>query len=116
MQRQDLFLAHPGLEDQEENRLERLFRRCEEPLKAGLIEHHPPDVRLPEKLRCRRTLLARSRPPPFRGHTPSAPRYVLRGVGCLKQIPNAVFQQCDSSLQGAELSDPHHRDGHVQVK
>jgi len=63
-----------------------------------------------------RRLLARSRLPPIRGYTPSAPRYWLRGVGCLKQMPNAVFQQFESPLQGAELSDPHYRDGHVQVK
>jgi hypothetical protein len=31
-------------------------------------------------------------------------------------MPNAVFQQFDSPLQGAELSNPHYRDGHVQVK
>jgi hypothetical protein len=40
--------------------------------------------------RCSR-LLARSRPPPIRGHTPSAPRYGLPCVGCLKQMTNAVF-------------------------
>jgi hypothetical protein len=63
-----------------------------------------------------RRLLARSRLPPIRGYTPSAPRYGLRGVGCLKQMTNAVFQQFDGTLQGAELSKPHYRDGHVQVK
>ena len=63
-----------------------------------------------------RRLLARSRLPPIRGYTPSAPRYGLPCVGCLKQTTNAVFQQFDSPLQGAELSDPHYRDGHVQVK
>jgi hypothetical protein len=63
-----------------------------------------------------RRLLARSRLPPIRGYTPSAPRYGLLCVGCLKQIPNAVFQQFDRPLQGAELSNPHYRDGHVQVK
>ena len=63
-----------------------------------------------------RRLLARSRLPPIRGYTPSAPRYGLPCVGCLKQMTNAVFQQFDSPLQGAELSDPHYRDGHVQVK
>ena len=63
-----------------------------------------------------RRLLARSRLPPLRGHTPPAPRYLLPCVGCLKQMPNAVFQQFDSPLQGAELSDTHYRDGHVQVK
>ena len=47
---------------------------------------------------------------------PSAPRYGLRGVGCLKQMPNAVFQQFGSPLQGAELSDSHYRDGQAQVK
>jgi hypothetical protein len=41
-------------------------------------------------------LLARSRLPPIRGYTPSAPRYGLPCVGCLKQMPNAVFQQFDS--------------------
>jgi hypothetical protein len=61
-------------------------------------------------------ILARLRLPPIRGHTPSAPRYGLGGVGCLKQMPNAVFQQFDSTLQGAELPKPHYRDGHVQVK
>src|SRR5215468_10389707 len=48
--------------------------------------------------------------------TPSAPRYGLPFVGCLKQMPNAIFQQFDSALQGAELSNPHYRDGHVQFK
>ena len=61
-------------------------------------------------------LLGRSRLPPIRGHTPSAPRYGLPCVGCLKQMPNAVFQQSDGPLQGAELSNPHYRDGHVQLK
>jgi hypothetical protein len=63
-----------------------------------------------------RRLLARPRLPPIRGHAPSAPRYGLPCVGCVKQTPNAVFQQSDSTLQGAELSKPHYRDGHVQVK
>jgi hypothetical protein len=63
-----------------------------------------------------RRLLARSRLPPIRWHAPSAPRYVLLCVGSLKQIPNAVFQQFDSPLQGADLSNPHYRDRHVQVK
>jgi hypothetical protein len=63
-----------------------------------------------------RRLLARSRLPPIRGHTPSAPRYGLRRVGCLKQMPNAVFQQFDSPLQSAELSNPHHGDGQAQLK
>jgi len=48
----------------------------------------------------------------IREHTPSAP---LR-VGCLKQMPNAVFQQFDSPLQIAELSNPHYCDGQVQLK
>ena len=47
---------------------------------------------------ARGDLLARLRLPPIRGHTPSAPRYGLRGVGCLKQMPNAVFQQSDRPL------------------
>ena len=63
-----------------------------------------------------RRLLAQSRLPPIRGYTPSAPRYGLPGVGCLKQMTNAVFQQSDGPLQGAELSDPHYRDGQAQVK
>jgi hypothetical protein len=63
-----------------------------------------------------RRLPARSRLPLIRGHTPSAPRYGLRGVGCLKQIPNAVFQQLDGPLQSAELSNPHYCDGQVQLK
>src|SRR5437764_5852782 len=61
-------------------------------------------------------LLGRSRLPPIRGYTPSAPRYGLPCVGCLKQMPNAMFQQSDGPLQGAELSNPHYRDGHVQIK
>src|SRR5438552_4388774 len=61
-------------------------------------------------------LLGPSRRPPLRGHTPAVPRYGLPCVGCLKQLPNAVFQQSDGLLQGAELSDPHDRDGRVQVK
>ena len=65
---------------------------------------------------CARRLLARSRLPRIRGHTPSAPRYGLRGGGCLKQMPNAVFQQFDSPLQSAELSNPHYGDGQVQLK
>ena len=63
-----------------------------------------------------RGLLARSRLPPIREYTPSAPRYGLPCVGCLKQMPNAMFQQSDGHLQGAELSNPHYRDGHVQIK
>jgi hypothetical protein len=31
-------------------------------------------------------------------------------------MPNAVFQQFDSPLQGAELADPHYRDGQAQLK
>ena len=54
-----------------------------------------------------RRLIARSRLSPIRGYTSSAPRYGLRGVCRLKQMPNAMFQQFDSPLQGAELSDPH---------
>ncbi len=61
-------------------------------------------------------LLAPSRLPPIRGYTPSAPRYRLPCLGCLKHMTNAVFQQFDGPLQGAELSNPHHRDGHVQVE
>ena len=63
-----------------------------------------------------RRLLAWSRLPPIRGCATSAPRYELPCVGCLKQMPNAVFQQFDGPLQGTELSNPHYRDGHVQVK
>jgi hypothetical protein len=63
-----------------------------------------------------RRLLARSRLPPIRGHTLSALRYGLPCVGCFKQMPNAVFQQSDGLLQGAELSNPDYRDGSVQVK
>src|SRR5512138_3092916 len=63
-----------------------------------------------------RGLLGRSRRPPLRGQTPAAPRYGLPCVGCLKQLPNAVFQQSDGLLQGAELSNPHDRDGRVQVE
>src|SRR5215831_6814102 len=63
-----------------------------------------------------RRLLARSRLPTFRGYAHSAPRYGLRGVGCLKQMPNTVFQQFDSPLQSAELFNPHYCDGHVQIK
>ena len=63
-----------------------------------------------------RRLLARSRLPPIRGHTSSAPRHGLLVVGCLKQMPNAIFQQSDGPLQGSELSNPHYRDGHVQIK
>ena len=44
--------------------------------------------------------------PPIRGHTSSAPRHGLRGVGCLKQLPKPVFQQFDGLPQGAELSNP----------
>src|SRR5215831_8275223 len=62
-----------------------------------------------------RRLLARSRLPTFRGYAHSAPRYGLLGAGCLKQMPNAVFQQFDSPLQSAELSNPHDCDGQVQL-
>src|SRR5262249_8758078 len=48
--------------------------------------------------------------------TPSAPRYGLPCVGCLKQMPNASFQQSDGPVQGAELSNSHKCDGHVQFK
>src|SRR5262249_59996867 len=65
---------------------------------------------------CARRLLARLLLSPLRGHTPSAPRYGLHGIGCLKQIPNAVFQQFDSPLQGAELSNPDYCDGQMQLK
>ena len=63
-----------------------------------------------------RRLLARSRLPPIRGYAPSAPRYGLRCVCCLKQMPNAVFQQFDGPLQGAQLSNPRYRHGQAQVK
>src|SRR5215510_6769627 len=65
---------------------------------------------------CARRLLARPRLPTFRGYAHSAPRYGLRGVGCLKQVPNAVFQQFDRPLQRSELSNPHDRDGQVHLK
>jgi hypothetical protein len=61
-------------------------------------------------------LFARLRLPPFRGNTPSASRDGLRGVGCLEQVPNAVFQQVDSPLQGAEVSNPYYRDGQAQLE
>src|SRR5437763_14608362 len=61
-------------------------------------------------------LLGRSRLPPIRGHTPSATRYALPCVGFLQQVPNAMFEQSDGPLLGAELSNPHDRDGHVQLK
>src|SRR5262249_37904066 len=48
--REPLLLAHPGVERQEEHGSERLFRRCEESLKPGLVQDHPPDIRLAEKL------------------------------------------------------------------
>ena len=38
-----------------------------------------------------RRLLARSRLPSIRGYTRSVPRYGFFRVGCLKQMPNAVF-------------------------
>src|SRR5215510_3501477 len=59
-----------------------------------------------------RGLLGRSRRPPLRRHTPAE----LLWFGSLKQFPNAVFQQSDGLLQGAELSNPHDRDGRVQGK
>jgi hypothetical protein len=34
----------------------------------------------------------------------------------LKQMPNAVFQQFDGPLQGAQLSNPRYRHGQAQVK
>ncbi|HUM11709.1 MAG TPA: hypothetical protein VLT82_12225 [Myxococcaceae bacterium] len=37
-------------EGHEEDGPERLFRRCEEPLEPCLVEHHPPNVGLPQKL------------------------------------------------------------------
>src|ERR1041385_5793270 len=40
----------------------------------------------------------------------------LCGVGCLEQVPNAVFQQFDSPLKSAELSNPHDCDGQAQLK
>lgn len=61
-------------------------------------------------------LLARSRLSPIRRYTPSVTRYGLPFVGCLKQMPNAVFQQSNRPLQGAELCNSYDRDGHVQVK
>jgi hypothetical protein len=45
-----------------------------------------------------------------------ASRYGLPCVACLKQLSNAVFQQFDGLVQGAELSNPHYRDGRVQLK
>src|SRR5439155_4026039 len=63
-----------------------------------------------------RGLLGRSRLPPIRGYTPSAPRYGLRGVGSLKQLPKPVCQQFNGLPQGAELPNPDYRDGSVQAK
>ncbi len=63
-----------------------------------------------------RRLLARSRRPPTCRYTPSAPRYGLRCVCCPKQMPNAVFQQFDGPLQGAQLSNPRYRYRQAQVK
>jgi hypothetical protein len=37
-------------------------------------------------------------------------------VVCLKQVPNAVFQQFDGPLQGAQLFNPRYRYGQAQVK
>ena len=63
-----------------------------------------------------RRLFARSRRPPNGGHTSSVPRYGLRGVGCLKQLPKPVCQQFDGLSQGAELRNPDYRYGSLQVK
>src|SRR5947209_18088395 len=61
-------------------------------------------------------LLGRSRLPPIRGYTPSAPRHGLLGVGSIKQLPKPVFQHYDGLRQGAELPNLDHCDGSVQVK
>jgi hypothetical protein len=37
-------------------------------------------------------------------------------MGCLKQVPNAVLQQFDGPLQGAQLSNPRYSYGQAQVK
>ena len=63
-----------------------------------------------------RGLFGRSRRPPIRGHTPSAPRHGLLSVGSLKQLPKPVCQQFDGLPQGAELRNPDYRYGSVQVK
>lgn len=63
-----------------------------------------------------RRLLARSRLPPIRGYACSVLRHRLRGGGCLKQLPQLVFQQFDCLPQGPELRNPDDRDGPVQVK
>jgi hypothetical protein len=63
-----------------------------------------------------RGLFGRSRRPPIRGHTSSAPRHGLRGVGGLKQLPKPMCQQFDGLPQGAELPNPDYRDGSVHVK
>src|SRR5437762_10096260 len=63
-----------------------------------------------------RRLLARSRLPPIRGYTPSAPRHGLLGVGSIKQLPKPVCQQFEGLPQSAELPNPDYRDGSVQVK
>ena len=92
----------------------RLSRQSDSSLRTGQ-NHDPTQVDRLQQATLRR-LLARLRLPPIRGHTPSAPRYGLRGVGCLKQMPNAVFQQFDGPLQGAQLSNPRYRHGQAQVK
>ena len=63
-----------------------------------------------------RRLLARLRLPPIRGHTLSAPRYGLRGVGCLKQLPKLVFQEFYGLSQSTKLPSPNYRDRRVQLK
>src|SRR5690242_18526969 len=65
---------------------------------------------------CAWRLLAPSRLPPIHRRTPSAPRYRLPCFGCLKQMPNPLFQQFDGLLQGAELSNAHYGDRHAQLK
>src|SRR5213080_699498 len=80
------------------------------------VKNREQNVLKTAQLQQARGLLGRSRLPPIRGCTPSAPRYGLPCVGCLKQMPNAVFQQSDGPLQGAELPNPDYRDGSVQVK
>jgi len=93
----------------------RLSGQSDSSLRTGQ-NHDPTQVDTEAATGDARRLLARSRLPPIRGYTPSAPRYGLRGVGCLKQMPNAVFQQFDGPLQGAQLSNPRYRHGQAQVK
>src|SRR6059058_989258 len=93
----------------------RLSGQSDSRLRTGQ-NHDPTQVDREAATGDARRLLARSRLPPIRGYTPSAPRYGLPCVGCLKQMPNAMFQQSDGPLQGAELSNPHYRDGHMQIK